>query len=97
MHAMLTHRRNTELYVASRSVFMLAQTYMPRRLAGIFGKTNNGHTPLAAILLCSAFGFISLSGLSRHAYNQVTETISNAYILLRYSKTRAPLSGYIPL
>lgn len=50
---------------------MLAQTYMHRKVADIFGKTNNGHTPLAAILLCSAFGFISLSGLSNHAYAQV--------------------------
>lgn len=57
--------------MASRSVFMLAQTYLPRRVADIFGRTNNGHTPLSAILLCSMFGFVSLAGLSRQAYDQV--------------------------
>lgn len=67
----LTFDRNTALYVSSRGVFMLAQTYLPRRLANLFGRTNNGHTPLAAILLCSVFGFISLAGLSNHAFSQV--------------------------
>lgn len=59
------------MYVASRSVFMLAQTYLPTKVANIFGKTNSGHTPLASILLCSVFGFVSLAGLSRQAYDQV--------------------------
>ncbi|KAK7181055.1 hypothetical protein DPSP01_003596 [Paraphaeosphaeria sporulosa] len=67
---------NTELYVASRSVFMLAQTYLPRTVADIFGRTNNGHTPLSAILLCSMFGFVSLAGLSRQAYDQPRQTLS---------------------
>ncbi|KAL5438880.1 hypothetical protein PMIN05_005597 [Paraphaeosphaeria minitans] len=67
---------NTELYVASRSVFMLAQTYLPRKVADIFGRTNNGHTPLSAILLCSIFGFVSLAGLSRQAYDQPRQTLS---------------------
>ena len=63
---------NTGLYVSSRSVFVLSQKYMPRKIANVFGKTNNGHTPLAAIALCSVFGFISLAGLSNHAYSQVS-------------------------
>lgn len=63
--------RNTGLYVSSRSVFVLSQMYMPKRVAKIFGRTNNGHTPLAAILLCSVFGFLSLTGLSNQAYSQV--------------------------
>ncbi|CAI6334541.1 unnamed protein product [Periconia digitata] len=70
---------NTALYVASRSVFMLAQTYLHPRIADVFGKTNNGHTPLRAILLCSAFGFIALSGLSHHAYSQPRQTMSSFY------------------
>ena len=57
--------------MASRAAFTLAQTYLPNRLADIFGRTNNGHTPLAAILLCASFGFVSLAGLSNHAFNQV--------------------------
>ncbi|KAF2634637.1 hypothetical protein P280DRAFT_413354 [Massarina eburnea CBS 473.64] len=68
---------NTALYVSSRSVFMLAQTYLPKKAANIFGRTNNGHTPLAAILLCSAFGFIALTGLSHHAYPR--QTMSEFY------------------
>lgn len=71
MECMLSNTRNTELYVASRSVFMLAQTYLPRRVADVFGRTNNGNTPLSAILLCSLFGFVSLAGLSRNAHDQV--------------------------
>ncbi|KAF1964189.1 amino acid transporter [Bimuria novae-zelandiae CBS 107.79] len=67
---------NTELYVASRSVFMLAQTYLPGKIADVFGRTNNGHTPLSSILLCSLFGFVSLAGLSRHAHDQPRETLS---------------------
>jgi amino acid permease len=52
---------------------MLAQTYLPRKAADIFGRTNNGHTPLASIMLCSAFGFIApLAGLSKTAYAQVS-------------------------
>ncbi|PVI08350.1 hypothetical protein DM02DRAFT_621234 [Periconia macrospinosa] len=47
---------NTALYVSSRAAFTLAQTYLPNRLADIFGSTNGGHTPLAAILLCASFG-----------------------------------------
>lgn len=68
--------RNTELYVASRSVFMLAQTYLPRKIADVFGRTNNGNTPLSAILLCSLFGFVSLAGLSRQANYQVAHSSS---------------------
>lgn len=70
---LLTCDRNTALYVSSRAVFVLAQMYLPKRAADLFGRTNNGHTPLAAILLCSAFGFISLAGLSNHAFSQVCE------------------------
>jgi hypothetical protein len=63
---------------------MLAQTYLPRRAADIFGRTNNGHTPLAAILLCSVFGFVSLASLSRRAYDQVIH-----YFVLHYRKVHS--------
>ncbi|KAF2875146.1 amino acid permease-domain-containing protein [Massariosphaeria phaeospora] len=70
---------NTAIYVASRSVFMLAQTYLSRKLADTFGRTNNGHTPLAAIALCSVLGFLSLAGLSKNAHSQPRITLSEFY------------------
>lgn len=70
---------NTDLYAASRSVFMLSQQYLPRRFANIFGRTNNGHTPLAAILLCSALGFLSLIGLADKSGSQPRITLSELY------------------
>ncbi|CAN9234018.1 hypothetical protein AA0121_g4230 [Alternaria tenuissima] len=70
---------NTDLYAASRSVFMLSQQYLPRKVANIFGRTNNGHTPLAAILLCSALGFLSLVGLADRSSSQPTITLSEIY------------------
>ncbi|KAE8831138.1 hypothetical protein PTNB85_07725 [Pyrenophora teres f. teres] len=70
---------NNDLYGASRSVFMLSQQYLPRRVANIFGRTNNGHTPLAAILLCSALGFLSLIGLADKSGSQPRITLSELY------------------
>ncbi|CAN9289579.1 unnamed protein product [Alternaria alternata] len=70
---------NTDLYAASRSVFMLSQQYLPRKVANVFGRTNNGHTPLAAILLCSALGFLSLVGLADRSSSQPTITLSEIY------------------
>jgi amino acid transporter len=70
---------NTDLYAASRSVFMLSQQYLPRNIANVFGRTNNGHTPLAAILLCSALGFLSLIGLADKSGSQPRITLSELY------------------
>lgn len=70
---------NTDLYAASRSVFILSQQYLPRRIANVFGRTNNGHTPLAAILLCSALGFLSLIGLTDGTGSQTRITLSELY------------------
>jgi amino acid transporter len=70
---------NTDLYAASRSVFMLSQQYLPRNIANVFGRTNNGHTPLAAILLCSALGFLSLIGLADKTGSQPRITLSELY------------------
>src|SRR4051812_11942256 len=70
---------NNDLYGASRSVFMLSQQYLPKRVANIFGRTNNGHTPLAAILLCSALGFLSLIGLADKSDSQPRITLTELY------------------
>ena len=70
---------NTDLYAASRSVFMLSQQYLPKKIANVFGRTNNGHTPLAAILLCSALGFLSLIGLADKTGSQPRITLSELY------------------
>ncbi|KAF1847508.1 uncharacterized protein K460DRAFT_392847 [Cucurbitaria berberidis CBS 394.84] len=70
---------NTDLYAASRSVFMLSQQYLPQNIANVFGRTNNGHTPLAAILFCSALGFISLIGLADKTGAQPRITLSELY------------------
>ncbi|PSN74606.1 hypothetical protein BS50DRAFT_19661 [Corynespora cassiicola Philippines] len=70
---------NTTLYAASRSVFMLSQQYLPKKIADIFGKTNNGHTPLRAILLCSALGFLSLIGLADNSNSQPRITLTELY------------------
>ncbi|CAO2651531.1 Nn.00g041010.m01.CDS01 [Neocucurbitaria sp. VM-36] len=70
---------NTDLYAASRSVFMLSQQYLPRNVANLLGRTNNGHTPLAAILVCSALGFLSLIGLADKTGSQPRITLSELY------------------
>ena len=70
---------NTDLYAASRSVFVLAQQYLPMRVAHVFGRTNHGHTPLASILLCSALGFLSLIGLADRSGSQPRITLSQLY------------------
>ncbi|KAF2831684.1 hypothetical protein CC86DRAFT_431605, partial [Ophiobolus disseminans] len=67
---------NTYLYAASRNVFMLLQQYLPRRVAMVFGRTNHGHTPLAAIILCSGLGLLSLIGLADRSGSQPHITLS---------------------
>ena len=58
---------------------MLSQQYLPKNIANIFGRTNHGHTPLAAILLCSALGFLSLIGLADRTGSQPRITLSELY------------------
>jgi len=58
---------------------MLSQQYLPKNIAKVFGRTNNGHTPLAAILLCSALGFLSLIGLADKTGSQPRITLSELY------------------
>ena len=57
--------------MSSRAAFILAQTYMPDWIAHRVGRTNRGHTPLAAILTCSFLGFVSLLGFVNDEYAQV--------------------------
>jgi amino acid transporter len=69
----LTILRNTGLYITSRTLFALAQnygnTFINDKLG--LGRTNNGHTPLTAIICCSLFGLLALAGLKDESFNQV--------------------------
>ncbi|KAH7374374.1 amino acid permease-domain-containing protein [Pyrenochaeta sp. MPI-SDFR-AT-0127] len=70
---------NTYLYAASRNVFVLSQQFCPPKIAKILGRTNLGQTPLAAILFCSAFGFLSLIGLADRTGAQPRITLAEIY------------------
>lgn len=70
---------NTALYVATRAAFILAQNYMPTWVANSVGRTNNGNTPLTAIIFCSILGFLSLVGLSKDEYSQPRLTLSEFF------------------
>lgn len=45
------------------------------------GKTNAGHTPIAAILCCSTFGLLAFLGLADLTYNQVRIPVSKQHTL----------------
>jgi amino acid transporter len=65
--------RNTGLYITSRSLFAVAQNYgntFVKDTLG-FGRTNDGHTPIMAIIFCSFFGLLALAGLKDASFNQV--------------------------
>lgn len=70
---------NTALYVSTRAAFIWAQNYMSKWIANTVGRTNNGNTPLTAILFCSVLGFLSLVGLSKDEYSQPRLTLSEFY------------------
>lgn len=66
--------RNTGLFVSSRTLFSLAGTYGNDLLKSTVGRTNNGHTPIMAILICSSFGLLAFLGIDdpdASNYNQV--------------------------
>ncbi|OCL08475.1 hypothetical protein AOQ84DRAFT_439560 [Glonium stellatum] len=67
---------NTGLFVSSRTLFALAQQYGNEFLRSTLGKTNNGHTPIAAILCCSSFGLLALLGLADMSFNQPILSLS---------------------
>lgn len=59
----LTLSSNSALYVSSRTLFTLAQRSSYSRVRNTIGRTNNGHTPLAAItvsFLPGALAFLAV-------------------------------------
>jgi yeast amino acid transporter len=44
-------------------------------IKGTLGRTNNGNTPVAAIIFCSLFGLIAFAGLADQSFNQVRDHI----------------------
>ena len=63
----LTLSSNSALYVSSRTLFTLAQRSSYTRIRNTIGRTNNGHTPLAAItvsFLPGAVAFLAVRAKS---------------------------------
>lgn len=52
-------RRNSALYVSSRILFFLARNSGFKKIRDTIGRTNNGHTPLAAILVSFVPGLLA--------------------------------------
>lgn len=50
--SLTSNSSNSALYVSSRTLFTLAQRSSFPRIRNTIGRTNNGHTPLAAITVC---------------------------------------------
>ncbi|MCJ1417616.1 Cationic amino acid transporter 2 [Xylographa parallela] len=67
---------NTCLYISSRTLFAISQLYGNNFIKDTLGKTNSGHTPMAAIIFCSLFGFLAFLGLADTTYNQPILTLS---------------------
>ena len=63
--------RNTNLYVSSRTLFSVSRLYGNSYLKATFGRTNDRHTPMTAILFSSLFGFLALLGLADKSFNRV--------------------------
>ena len=51
--------RNSGLYVASRTLFVMAQKSELQIIRQTIGRTNHGHTPLAAIFVSFVPGFVA--------------------------------------
>jgi amino acid transporter len=68
------YSRNTALFVSSRTLFSLSHLYGKRfqLIKGTFGTTNDGNTPVAAILACSLFSLLAFLGLCDPTFNQVS-------------------------
>lgn len=52
-------RRNSALYVSSRTLFFLARNSDFKKVRNTIGRTNNGHTPLAAIIISFVPGLLA--------------------------------------
>lgn len=71
---------NTALYMSSRTLFSMAQMYGKNTIiARTLGRTNNGHTPVAAILFCSMFGLLSLLGIADKSFDQPILSLTAFY------------------
>lgn len=66
---------NTALFTSSRTLFSLSQVYGNQWVKDTFATTNNGNTPVAAILTCSAFSFLAFLGLADPTFDQVNPEI----------------------
>ncbi|KAL9015625.1 MAG: hypothetical protein Q9185_006982 [Variospora sp. 1 TL-2023] len=72
---------NTALYVSSRTLFTLAQRSTIRSIRSTLGRTNNGHTPLAAItvsFLPGALAFLAVRSRER-AFQEPIHVFSRLY------------------
>ncbi|KAI9800303.1 MAG: Cationic amino acid transporter 2 [Piccolia ochrophora] len=70
---------NTGLFVCSRTLFALAQTYGNVFVKKTLGRTNDGHTPVAAILVCSTFGLLAFLGLADKTFDQPILTLASFF------------------
>ena len=64
---------NSALYVSSRTLFFLARRSSFKNIRNTIGRTNNGHTPLAAILLSFLPGLLAflVVGAAKAAFQEV--------------------------
>ena len=70
--------RNSALYVSSRTLFVLAQRSEHESIRRTLGRTNNGHTPLAAIFASFLPGLLAFLAVksSDISFNEVRENIA---------------------
>ncbi|KAH8597738.1 amino acid permease/ SLC12A domain-containing protein [Bisporella sp. PMI_857] len=72
---------NTALFTSSRTLFSISQLYGKRFkwIKGTFGTTNDGNTPIAAILACSLFSLLAFLGLCDPTFNQPILSLAAFY------------------
>ncbi|KAF4632562.1 hypothetical protein G7Y89_g5557 [Cudoniella acicularis] len=63
---------NTALLTSSRTLFSLSHVYGNTWMREAFGTTNNGNTPVAAILACSGFGLLAFLALCDTNFDQAS-------------------------
>lgn len=86
--AWLTHGiRNSALYVSSRTLFVLAQRSEFNTVRRTLGKTNNGHTPLAAIFTSFVLGLLAF--LAVRAKDAVFQEVCKTVPILQRSYSSA--------
>ncbi len=69
----MEHCSNSALYVSSRTLFFLARKSYFERIRNTIGRTNNGHTPLAAILVSFIPGTLAflVVGADKSSFQEV--------------------------